>query len=83
MNPWAATQPEIGKHLADDLLAVALGGHDTPPSYRQARTPGIGLLSGGYGEEVLESVGAYRAYGDPDELHRHLDELGIRNPSAQ
>jgi phosphoglycolate phosphatase-like HAD superfamily hydrolase len=32
---------------------------------RRAGCPGIGLLSGGYGKEELEQVGAYRVYLDP------------------
>jgi phosphoglycolate phosphatase-like HAD superfamily hydrolase len=45
---------------------------------RRARALGVGLLSGGYGQEELELAGAYRVYQDPAELLRHLDELGIR-----
>jgi HAD superfamily hydrolase (TIGR01549 family) len=46
---------------------------------RRARTLGVGLLSGGYGQEELERAGAYRVYEDPAELLRHLDELGVRS----
>lgn len=45
---------------------------------RRARALGIGLLSGGYGEEELASAGAYRVYQDPADLLRHLDEVGVR-----
>jgi HAD superfamily hydrolase (TIGR01509 family) len=45
---------------------------------RRARALGVGLLSGGYGQEELERAGAYRVYEDPAGLHRHLDEVGIR-----
>jgi HAD superfamily hydrolase (TIGR01509 family) len=45
---------------------------------RRARALGIGLLSGGYGEEELERAGAYRVYEDPADLLRHLDETGVR-----
>ena len=45
---------------------------------RRARALGVGLLSGGYGREELESAGAYRVYQDPAELLRHLDEVGVR-----
>jgi phosphoglycolate phosphatase-like HAD superfamily hydrolase len=38
----------------------------------------VGLLSGAYGREELESAGAYRAYNDPADLLRHLDEVGVR-----
>ncbi|HYK82300.1 MAG TPA: HAD family hydrolase [Gemmatimonadales bacterium] len=45
---------------------------------RRARALGVGLLSGGYGEEELERAGAYRVYEDPADLLRHLDEVGVR-----
>ena len=45
---------------------------------RRARAIGVGLLSGGYGEEELERAGAYRVYEDPRDFLRHLDEIGIR-----
>jgi HAD superfamily hydrolase (TIGR01509 family) len=45
---------------------------------RRARSLGVGLLSGGYGQEELERAGAYRVYEDPADLLRHLDELGVR-----
>ncbi|MBX3158418.1 MAG: HAD family hydrolase [Deltaproteobacteria bacterium] len=45
---------------------------------RHARALGIGLLSGGYGEEELERAGAYRVFADPAALLHHLDELGVR-----
>ena len=48
---------------------------------RRARALGVGLLSGGYGQEKLERVGAYRVYEDPADLLRHFDEVGTRMPS--
>jgi HAD superfamily hydrolase (TIGR01509 family) len=45
---------------------------------RRARALGVGLLSGGYGQDELERAGAYRVYQDPADLLRHLDELGVR-----
>ncbi len=45
---------------------------------QRAGSLGIGLLSGGYGQEELERAGAYRVYADPADLLAHLDELGIR-----
>ena len=45
---------------------------------RRARALGVGLLSGGYGEEELERAGAYRVYLDPADLLAHLDEVGVR-----
>jgi HAD superfamily hydrolase (TIGR01549 family) len=48
---------------------------------RRARALGVGVLSGGYGEEELERAGAYRVYQDPFDLWQHLDEVGIRTAS--
>jgi HAD superfamily hydrolase (TIGR01509 family) len=45
---------------------------------RRAPALGIGLLSGGYGEEELERAGAYRVFEDPADLLRHIDEVGGR-----
>jgi HAD superfamily hydrolase (TIGR01549 family) len=45
---------------------------------RRARALGVGLLSGGYGEQELERAGAYRVYEDPADLLAHLDEVGVR-----
>jgi HAD superfamily hydrolase (TIGR01549 family) len=45
---------------------------------RRAWALGVGLLSGGYGEEELVRAGAYRVYQDPADLMKHLDEIGIR-----
>jgi len=62
--------PEAAVAVGDsvwDLLAA-----------RRARALGVGLLSGGYGQEELERAGAYRVYEDPADLLLHIDELGIR-----
>jgi len=45
---------------------------------RRARALGVGLLSGGYGQEELERAGAYRVYEDPADLLRHVYEVGVR-----
>jgi phosphoglycolate phosphatase-like HAD superfamily hydrolase len=45
---------------------------------RRARALGVGLLSGGYGQDELERAGAYRVYEDPADLLRHVDEVGVR-----
>ena len=47
---------------------------------RRARALGVGLLSGGYGQDELEGAGAYRVYQDPADLLSHLDEVGVRVP---
>jgi HAD superfamily hydrolase (TIGR01549 family) len=49
---------------------------------RRARALGIGLLSGGYGEDELQSAGAYRVYNDPADLLSHLDEIGVRGTAG-
>jgi HAD superfamily hydrolase (TIGR01509 family) len=50
---------------------------------RRARALGVGLLSGGYGEDELQRAGAYRVYADPADLLRHLDEVGVRDSSVE
>jgi HAD superfamily hydrolase (TIGR01549 family) len=45
---------------------------------QRARALGIGVLSGGYGEEELERAGAYRVFDDPAGMLAHLDEIGGR-----
>jgi HAD superfamily hydrolase (TIGR01509 family) len=45
---------------------------------RRCRALGVGLLSGGYGQEELERAGAARVYADPADLLTHLDEVGGR-----
>jgi HAD superfamily hydrolase (TIGR01509 family) len=50
---------------------------------RRAGALGVGVLSGGYGEDELVKAGAYRVYQDPADLLRHLDELGVRMPESE
>ena len=45
---------------------------------RRARALGVGLLSGGYGQDELKRAGAYRVYEDPADMLLHLDEVGVR-----
>lgn len=45
---------------------------------RRAAMLGIGLLSGGYGEQELAQAGAYRVYRDPPELLSSIYQLGLR-----
>jgi HAD superfamily hydrolase (TIGR01509 family) len=49
---------------------------------RRAGALGIGVLSGGYGQEELQVAGAYRVYNDALDLLAHLEEVGVR-PSRQ
>ena len=45
---------------------------------RRCHSLGIGLLSGGYGEDELLRAGAYRVFEDPADMLTHIDELGGR-----
>lgn len=45
---------------------------------RRCRGLGVGLLSGGYGQDELERAGAARVYDDPADMLKHLDEVGGR-----
>ena len=56
----------IGDAIWDMLAAV------------RARALGIGLLSGGYGDDELRRAGAMRVFEDPADLLRHIDEVGGR-----
>ena len=38
---------------------------------------GVGLLSGGYGEEELHRAGAFRIFADPQDMLLHLEQLGL------
>jgi phosphoglycolate phosphatase-like HAD superfamily hydrolase len=44
----------------------------------RCRALGVGLLSGGYGQDELERSGALRVYADPKDLLQHLDEIASR-----
>lgn len=44
----------------------------------RARALGVGLLSGGYGDEELRQGGAIRVFDDPADLLLHIDEVGGR-----
>jgi phosphoglycolate phosphatase-like HAD superfamily hydrolase len=46
------------------------------------RALGIGLLSGGSGQEELERAGAFRVYADPADLLVHLEQLGVPGPES-
>jgi HAD superfamily hydrolase (TIGR01509 family) len=46
---------------------------------QRARALGVGLLSGGYGEDELARAGAFRVYEDPADLLRHIDEIAARS----
>jgi HAD superfamily hydrolase (TIGR01509 family) len=44
---------------------------------RRAGMLGVGVLTGGYGEDELRAAGAFRVYRDASELLVSIDELGI------
>ena len=41
---------------------------------------GVGMLSGGYGQDELERAGAFRVYADPADMLMHIEHLGIPGP---
>jgi HAD superfamily hydrolase (TIGR01509 family) len=45
---------------------------------QRCRALGVGVLSGGYGQDELERAGALRVYEDPADLLLHLDEVAAR-----
>ena len=77
-NPdlWLAAAARLGVP-SESAIAVGDSVWDLLAA-RRARSLGVGLLSGGYGQEELERAGAYRVYEDPADLLLHIDELGIR-----
>jgi HAD superfamily hydrolase (TIGR01549 family) len=44
---------------------------------RRAHMLGVGVLTGGYGQDELLAAGAYQVYRDAAELDSALDELGV------
>jgi len=77
-NPdlWLAAADKLGVP-AESAIAIGDSVWDLLAA-RRARALGVGLLTGGYGQEELERAGAYRVYEDPADLLLHIDELGIR-----
>lgn len=77
-NPdlWLAAAARLGVK-PESAIAVGDSVWDLLAA-RRARALGVGLLSGGYGQDELERAGAYRVYEDPADLLLHIDELGIR-----
>ena len=77
-NPdlWIAAAARLGVPT-ESAIAVGDSVWDLLAA-RRARALGVGVLSGGYGQDELERAGAYRVYEDPADLLLHIDELGIR-----
>src|ERR1700719_3951764 len=71
---------EATRRLSVDATAAVIVGDSIWDmlAARRARALGVGLLSGGYGQDELETTGAYRVYEDPASLLLHLDEIGVR-----
>jgi HAD superfamily hydrolase (TIGR01509 family) len=73
---FVAAARRLGVDVAESVV-VGDSVWDLLAAHR-ARALGVGLLSGGYGQDELERAGAYRVYQDPADLLRHLDEVGVR-----
>ncbi|MGQ0848953.1 MAG: HAD family hydrolase [Actinomycetota bacterium] len=71
---------EAARQLGVDIAGAIVVGDSVWDllAAQRARALGVGLLSGGYGQEELDRAGAYRVYEDPADLLVHLDELGVR-----
>jgi HAD superfamily hydrolase (TIGR01509 family) len=67
----ALSQPIEGACVVGDSIWDMLAA-------RRAGALGVGLLSGGYGEDELVRASAYRVYEDPADLLKHIDEVGGR-----
>jgi HAD superfamily hydrolase (TIGR01509 family) len=60
----------------DDCIVIGDSVWDILAAARKGAL-GVGLLSGGYGQEELQHAGAFRIYKDPAELLVHIEDLGI------
>lgn len=60
----------------DDCIVVGDSAWDMLAAGRKSAL-GVGLLSGGYGEEDLERAGAFRVYSDASDMLMHLEQLGL------
>ena len=84
MVRYAKPDPDLFVEAARRLGAQIRGSYVVGDSiwdmYAAARCGalGIGLLSGGYGEDELERAGEMRVFEDPADLLDHLDELAPR-----
>jgi HAD superfamily hydrolase (TIGR01509 family) len=84
MVRFAKPDPDLFVEAAKRLGTTARGSYVIGDSiwdmYAASRCGalGIGLLSGGYGEDELERAGAMRVFDDPADLLEHLDELAPR-----
>lgn len=60
----------------DDCIVIGDSAWDLLAAGRK-NALGVGLLSGGYGQEELERAGAFRVYSDPADLLMHIEQLGL------
>ena len=81
---YAKPDPDLflaaAERLGSDIHTSSVVGDSVWDMLAARRAPalGIGLLSGGYGQDELERAGAYRVYEDSADLLRHIDEVGGR-----
>ena len=81
---YAKPNPDLflaaAERLGRDIESASVAGDSIWDmlASRRAGALGIGVLSGGYGQEALERAGAYRVYEDPADQLRHIDEVGGR-----
>jgi hypothetical protein len=73
-------QGQVGPCLQDLLGSFDAAGDGVWDllAARRARALGVGLLSGGHGQDELERAGAHRVHQDPADLLQHLDDVGAR-----
>jgi HAD superfamily hydrolase (TIGR01509 family) len=60
----------------DDCIVVGDSVWDLLAAGRKSAL-GVGLMSGGCGQEELERAGAFRVYSDPADLLQHIEQLGM------
>jgi len=73
---FLACQERLGVK-PEDCYVIGDAVWDLLAAHRAAML-GIGLLSGGYGQEELYQAGAYRVYANPAELLSSIYQLGLR-----
>ena len=84
MVRYAKPDPDLFVEAARQLGTTTRGSYVIGDSIwdmyaaRRCEALGIGLLSGGYGEDELERAGAMRVFDDPADMLEHLDELAPR-----
>ena len=72
---FVAAADKLGVPLSD-CIVVGDSAWDLLAAGRKSAL-GVGMLSGGYGQEELEKAGAFRIYSDPADMLQHLEQLGL------